>query len=267
MPGLGLRAGDGRRPVTSGTFGAWNPANVPEVAAGYFWLASSGTGLGTSGFTVPEGNGHTTFDLVQTTVASQPTALTELGGTQYRMRHAADANPSIIKTAGSVQAGWTGNTYLAGWFRMPNGSGDITGPGNLFAHTTTTALRLVLANLINSTDRQGVVFSGNGTSNTASNQWLNCFPNVVGGRWTWLEMLVVPGSAIDLVADFTTQNRVLTTAPGATLNDTNATISVGCRGAANLANVDPTDWCAVYYANGIPSDANRLALYRHNAPV
>src|SRR6185369_14305374 len=93
----------------------FSPADVPQVAAGYFWDATAASGLGTTGFKVPEGNRHTSFDLVQTTVASQPTALTENGGLQFRMRKSTDPNPSFLATAGSVQEGWTGSTYVGFW--------------------------------------------------------------------------------------------------------------------------------------------------------
>jgi hypothetical protein len=272
--GLSGRLGN-QRVVTSGTTGAWNPANVPEVAAGYFWLPASATGIGTSGFVIPEGNGHTTFDLKQATVASQPTVLTELGGTQYRHRNAANANPTLnIKTAAAVTAGWTGPTYVAMWVRVPDASGDITSAANAFFwHHSTTApnLRIVTAPVSGTPDVMQPTFSQNGTASGTA----RC-PTWGTADWKWVEFIFDPS----LVLGGTTKNdklkwffdfvlQTLTTPPTpdfTAINDATAIIGVGCRLSTGNANVDTMDWASCYYANGIPSLPNREALYRHLAP-
>jgi len=243
---------------------AWSPAQIPEVAAGYWWDAADASGLGTAAFKVPEGGGHTTFDLVQATTASQPTALSENGRAQFRMRKAGDANPSILSTSGAVQAGWTGNTYIGGWFRLPDASGDISGAGNLFVHTPATAgqRRITLQNLVSSGDKQAALTSNDGTTQ-AQNQWLNA---LAGGDWVWLELLTIPGTSVELYADLTLVAHTLTAAPASPLFDGNALISVGSRAGAGLANVDTTDWAFIAYCNGIPRDAHREYLRAYKAP-
>jgi hypothetical protein len=246
----------------SGTFKPFEPSDVPEVAAGYWWDAAAATNLGAAGFAVPEMNGHATFNQVQTTVASQPTQLTENGGKQFRMRRAADANPSVISTAGNVQAGWTGATCYAGWFRLPDSSGDISGAGTLIGHNTTTAFRMSLTNLVNTTDRQSVSFSADGAA-VVLNQWLNSFD----GGWKFLVAKATPGVGVELYVNHNLVAHALTNAPGPLLFDTAAPIFIGCRAASSLANTNTTDWATAYICNGIPSDAELVRLSNYHNPT
>lgn len=242
----------------------FHPRLVKEVRKGYYWLVSDTTALGATGFRVLEGNRNSVFDLIQTTVASQFTLLTDNGGLQARMRKAADSNPTTIATSGSVQAGWTDGTYLAGWFRLPDVSGDISGAGNLFVHTPTAAgqRRVSLANAVSSGDKQSLTTSNDGTT-TATNQWLNVF---AGGDWTWTECLIVPGTSAELFSGFVLVAHTATAAPPSPLFDGSAPITIGSRAGAGLANVDTTDWATFYYGNGIPSLKNRKRLANYLAP-
>lgn len=243
----------------------FSPADVPELAAGYWWDAAAASGLGTAAFKVPEGNGHTTFDLLQATVASQPTLLTENGGKQFRMRKAADTNPSIIATSGAVQAGWTGTTYIAGWFRLPDAAGDISGAGNLFVHTPTTAgqRRISITNAVSSGDKQSATTSNDGTTQ-ATNQWLNA---LAGGAWTWMDCITIPGTSVEMRAGLVLVAHTATAAPGSPLFDGSALITIGSRAGAGLANVDTTDWALCYYCNGVPSAANQVRLANFRNPL
>lgn len=241
----------------------FDPRMVPEIAAGRFWLAASATGLGTAGFSLPEGNGGASWAMGPTSGTAFPTTLTENGGTQLRMRKAADAAPSIITTAGAVQAGWTGDTYCAGWFRMPDASGDITGPSNLFVHTPTAAgQRRFSVTLAQPPDRISVVTSNDGTASIT-----NTMPNPFTGGWLWIESITLVGVSVECYADFGLLSHIATAAPGAVLFDGNTPAFIGCRAAAALANFDTTDWCTVYYGNGIPSLPNRDRLRRYLAPI
>lgn len=260
------RAANAQRAWTSAaTLPGFDPRMVPEVALGYFWSAARITGHGTSGFRIVEGNGNSTFDFVQATIATQPSILTENSCQQFRFADAGEANPSIVSTSGAVQAGWTTDTYVAGWFRLPDASGDISGPGNLFVHTPASAgqRRIAFTNLINTTDRQSILTSNDGTTQ-ASNQYTSA---LAGGAWHWLEALVTVGTSSVLVADFVTATQVLTAVPPSPLFDGSALISLCSRAGAGLANVDRTDWATAYYARGIPSLFNRQRLMAHQAPI
>lgn len=244
---------------------SWVPCLIPEIAAGYWWAAFLTTGFGATGFRVLEGNGHASFDFRQATILTQPTALAENGGVQFRMRKVADPNPSILSTAAAVQAGWTGSTYVAGWFRLPDASGDITGAGNLFVHTPATAgqRRFTLTNLINTTDRQGISTSNDGTTQAAS-QYTSI---LAGGAWKWVEALIVPGTSMSLLANFVAATAAVSANPASPLFDGNALISIASRAGASLANVDTTDWCFAAYGNGIPSLADRVRLANFTNPT
>ncbi len=253
---------------------SFSPADVPEVAAGYYWDPASATGLGGSGFKIPEGNGHTSFDLVQATTTKQPTALAENDNAQFRMRRASDTNPSVLANSGNVQAGWTGPTYVAGWFRLPDVAGDITGAGNLFLHTPSTAGQRRFTWQLISTAPRGVRVSTstNGTATATSD-----YPNVLAGSaWTWLEAmfdsgLTLGGSTvadyIKLFADFVPQLRTSSSGTNTTtLFNGNAPLAMASRAASALANVDTTDFGPVYYANGIPTIADRTLLRNYHNP-
>ncbi len=266
--GLSGRLGN-QRVVTSGTTGAWNPANVPEVAAGYFWLAASGTGIGTAGFKVPEGNAHTTFDLVQATVASQPTALTELGGTQYRMRKTADANPAKMATAAGVLAGWTGATYIAGWFRLPV---DLTGGNNVFLHSTNGGFARMTAVTVNGTPDIFRVNVTDAAQVTTNSQFVTPFADL---GWHFIEMvfdplLVLGGSGpndyVKAFADLTAMTRIATATHPAAIANVAGAVRLAQTISGSTTDADDYDWATLYYANGIPSLPNREALYRHLAP-
>lgn len=271
------RISQAQRLATSGVHGPWLPQVVPQVDAGYYWLAASAVDHGEITFNVPEGNGNTTHDISQAVVASQPTVLTESGGTQFRMRSTADPNPSLpITTLLTVQAGWTGTTYLGMWLRIPDAGGDITsGNATPFGHNLTAGnQRRVNVQLGNGTpDFVVVTSSADGLNQSGNNIRVASQTN---GSWQWFEVIwdlafALGGTSptdyckffVDLVR--ITPNTLNPTTAPATLFDALAKIVVGSPVAA--ANGLTLDWAAVYYANGIPSFENREALRRHLAPA
>ncbi len=255
----------------------FSPRDVPEVAAGYFWDAASASGIGTAAFKVPEGNGHSSFDLVQATVASQPTVLTENGARQFRMRPSTDPNPSLpIITAGNVTAGWTGPTMIAGWFRVPNSSGDIPVAGvQLFSHSLSsgTSRRIACSLGDGSPDRIQPTTSSDGTNQAGNTP--RCTNPFIDTLWAWIEIIFDPSltlggsSPADVVKVFKnlvrlTDDVTIPTTAAASLNNTNTQIVVGS--FAGGANGAALDWSTCYYANGIPSRANRVALANYRNP-
>lgn len=257
----------------------FTPSDVPAIAAGYYWHAFDATGLGTAGFKIPEGNLHTTFDLSTATVAGQPTQLTENGSKQFRVRRTADANPTVsIKTAGNVAAGWTTNTYIGIWLRVPDAAGDITGPGatvNVFTHNLAsgTSRRLSWSMSGGTPDAWNAGASDNGTQQNGHTARCACPCN---GNWQYLEQIYdlnlslggsSPGDVIKLYADFVRlplNVTVPTTAP-LVLNNASTSISVATFGAGTSA--DTTDFAAAYYGNGVPTLNQRIHLRNHRAPL
>lgn len=247
----------------------FSPTNVPEVAAGYWWSATGSTGFGTTNFRVIEQNGHSSFDLIQSTVASQPTLLFENGGVQFRMRKAGDSNPSFIATSSSVVAGWTGSTYFAGWFRLPNASGVITGNGQLFSHGIATGSQLRIS--ITLTVASGItgILSADGAA-TNNNAYVNPF----NGSWQWVELFcpdstgVSSATCMRLFINFV---EIVRSGGGGTITtsiaNSSSKLGIGCRVNNILANVDTTDWTTAYYTNGIPSLENRKRLANYFNPL
>lgn len=255
------------------TLPGFDPRMVPEVASGYYWLAYQATGLGTAAFKVPEGNGHTSFDLIQATVASQPTQLTENAGVQFRMRKAADGNPAFVATSGSVAAGWTGATYMAGWFRLPDASGDVTGTDGLIIHYGGAgARRMRLITAAGTPDELSGALSVDGTAVTTT-RWAQ---TLAGSAWTWLEyvfdpLFVLGGSLnTDRLKLFAGLSAVAT---GSSVGGHNTTIVDASTPVviaslnSTTANADTTDWATAYYGNGIPTLFNRQRLMAHMAPI
>ena len=183
-----LRISQAQRPETSGVHGPWLPSVVTQVAAGRFWLANADADLGQITFKIPEGNANTTFDLIQAVVANQPDKLTENGNTVWRFRDSAEANPARMAAVGTLQVGWTGATYIAGWFRLPDASGDITGTNVPFGHRTNTTNRRLITGTSSTGDVITWSVSGDGSAVSLTN-----FPTpFVGAKFHWLEWFFDP---------------------------------------------------------------------------
>ncbi len=244
----------------------WHPGKVPQVRAGFWWHAENATGLGTTSFSVPEGNGSANA-MVQTTVASQPTLLNEKNTKAFRMRNAADSNPSLIGTAAAFQAGWTGATYVAGWFRLS--AGTPTGLGNLFVHGTTTGNQSRINETLTAGSINGTISTDGSTINS------NIYATSQFGdiKWYWVEYLYFLTGAgnTDRLKLFIDWNEMTRTGGSGNIPtsffDANAKAGIGCRFVNSLANVDTTDWSVVYYANGIPKDSHRRLLQMYKSPV
>jgi hypothetical protein len=68
--------------------------------------------------------------------------------------------------------------------------------------------------------------------------------------------------------DFVSQTITTPPTPDFTaIKDASAVIGICCRLSTGNANVDTTDWAACYYANGIPSLADRVRLANHRNPT
>lgn len=244
----------------------FSPSNVPEIASGYWWYAAGTSGIGTTGFRVIEQNGHSSFDLIQTTVASQPTLLSENGMAQFRMRKAATSNPAFLATVGSVQAGWTGATYMAGWFRLPDASGDVTNTDGLIIHYGAAGeRRMRLITAAGTPDELSGALSVDGTAITTT-RWVQ---TLAGSLWKWIEyifdpLFVLGGSLntdrLKLFANFSTVSTGSSVGGhNTTIFNANTPIVIASLNSTT-ANADTTDWAICYYGNGIPSLENRKNL-------
>lgn len=245
----------------------FTPALVPEVAAGYWWDAANTSGLGTSAFRVIEGNGHSGSDLLQATVLNQPTVLTENGGTQFRLRKAADAHPSTLISA-AFAAGWTGATYSGSWLRLPDNAGVPTGTNNLLLHGGTLAR---FGSLVSAASGLRTNISTDGTT-IVNTRAASPF---AGAGWHWIEsvfdpLLVLGGStSADFVKHFSDlvllTPTVTASNPSTLANPTEAArLNASTGGGANADNVD---WVFSTESNGIPSLSDRVRIANFRNPT
>lgn len=252
-----------RRAAQARTGRPFDPRQVPEVAAGALWHPSLDTGHGTTSFVANEINGRTGFSIAQATLTRQPAALTENGSVQYRYADAGDGNHDFL-LSGNVAAGWTGETYLAMWVRMPEAT-PTSGTTTLFAHQIASDpnRRIVLIN--NGTaELWTLTMSPDGTS--ASAQTVSWSASSDYQAWHWLEIMFVPNVAASLAMDLALRTPASGGISIAQLNNPTAPIGLG-NNATGGANQNQLDRALVVYCPGIPSLPNRDRLRRWRAPT
>jgi hypothetical protein len=119
---------------------------------------------------------------------------------------------------------------------------------------------------LTSASTDGITFTG-----------INRFNNfLAGSNWVWVEFVFDPLNTLGGVATtdrlkiFADLVQVAIAAAGSavglTIADSSAAIAIGNQGTG-APNTDTTDWAAVYYANGIPSLANRKRLANLDNPT
>lgn len=259
MGGLSYALTLGHRPPVSGggSGPAFLPSSVPEVAAGYWWDSSLGISApGTTAFSWAEQNGHAAFAQTQATVSAQPARVSGAGGDFHY------ATSSQTATAGSVKAGWTGDTYIAGYFRFP----DAPGTGTfcrMFGHQTTATGRRRVIVLFTSVVANNVVQVSASWDGTSSTQLSVVHPTPT--NWGFIECFLRPGNAdanarrtILIDGSTPTTQSSSSAASFSTLNDPTEPLGV-CTNPA-VANTQSVEVAWMVYANGIPSDADRALL-------
>lgn len=254
----------------------FDPREVPEVAAGYWWDASLASGFGTANFRVPEGGGHSTFDQLQSDTAKQATLITGNGSSQLQLLGDinADSSPDIrMITAGNVAAGWgAGNTYLAMWLRYPGrGVANDLVAGNtfLFRHETLAAGKRRINLVHNGTnDTYSLTVSPDGTA-TQANTWDASvdYPDPSSPNlWMWKEWILTAGVGATMSGDFVLRSTASAAITSGALFDCTEPLALfsSTSGAIN----QNTQQCGpLYYANGIPSLANRVRLANYKNPT
>lgn len=245
----------------------FNPINVPEVARGYWWDPALTTNSGSTSFKIPEANGHSSFDFVQSTPATQPDTITVNNVSVLRYRPAADANPSKTATVSNVLAGWSGATYVAGWFRFPDVVSSFVGTNVLFNHSSVATLRRFTFTTLTTTI--AAALSADGTT-TTTRTWSNTIFH--GGEFKWLEFIFDPSlTAIErlrLEINFVLQERQNSNTQSASLFDATASqMAWASRVAVATANTDKTDVGPLYYCNGIPKLSDRYNLANYHSPL
>lgn len=243
------------------------PSQIPAIAAGYWWDRRVYTGLGTTGFTIPERNGNTTFDRVQATVSAQPTA--GIGYLRYPATLGHDA------TAAAVQAGWTTKTTIAQWARFPSGitlTANRTDP--LFSHYAGAGTRRVM--LAGVTDAGATVRQIRGIYSTDGSAVFQYFWRPTMDSEWWFRLWLIDPSNADATLRMrfwqgdgeTIAEQTATTAPsgGASLFNGNAVIESA--GIATLSAITPddVDIATELYFPGELTAAEMQAVMRYANP-
>jgi len=254
----------------------FSPADVPQVAAGFWWDPSAGvTNLGGTSFNWAERGGHTAADQVQTEVAKQPSLITNGGAKQWRFvtTVGTGGTGSRLMTAGNVTPGWTGNTYLGLWHRLqsPTANDSISGASTIFNNQLTGAgQRRVSFTHNGTTEIYSLSLSADGTA-LQTDTWDASvdYPNGGGADqpWHWLEWAFTAGVGVSLFVDFVTRAHTTTVINLASINNTTAPIAIGCNTNAAAVTSNNQDLGVLVYANGIPSLANRVRLANFRNPT
>jgi hypothetical protein len=238
---------------------AWHPTDVAAVRNGYWWVPNGISGLGGSSFKLIEQNQHSSFDCIQATVSQQPSVITAANGnTQLRFAVTGDQR---TKTAGSVTSGWSGNTYLGMWYRLPNGTPN-NGTSTIFAHqTASNGLRRITVISNGTTNSHQLNLSADGTT-VQSDIWADQGDS----EWYWHEWIYTAGVGADHYRNLSVVTHTTTAINLASLNDPSVPLAIGAGTAAGV-NVNDQDVGPVFYCNGIPTLAERGMLARHAPPV
>lgn len=244
----------------------FSPLAVPEVAAGRLWEPDANTNLGATNFrNLNRGAGGTTWDLLQTTVAKQPSQIINNGFTQWRFTGSVSGGQACMSTQVDPGAmGWTGATMWSYWGRLPNG---WTGTTQWFRHNASGTKRRALVPLVN-TNTQRLQTSSDGNGLQGDVRWN--FPAGLTAEWHYWEWLYDPSLALNdrllLYVDRQFRSpQSVTPHSGSILFNANSRFDL-CNVNA-VANADTTEIGPFFYTNGIPSASDRDRMYRYKAPV
>lgn len=241
--------------MAAGGAAAFDPRQVPEVAAGYFWDPLAGSGSGAAGFTIPEGNGKTAYNLI-TPAAGVAPALSTING-QAVVTYANATPDKIARVSGTVQRGFTGAAMIWGWVSTP-------GPniGLVLQHGRST---LQFGLQLNTSDVRVYVHDGSSTVESR-------FPLPPGGYAAgpfYYEAPFVPSAAatsrLQLTFDRVAQVPNVAGSPGTTMQDTAEVMGCSANGGDSSNFNISADFSAgvMGITDGIPSDAHRDLLFAH----
>ena len=243
------------------------PSQIPAIAAGYWWDRRVYSGLGGTGFRIPERNGNTTFDRVQATVSAQPVAAT--GYLRYPATTGHDA------TSAAVAEGWTTKTTVWQWSRFPNGF-PLTANRTalLFTHYGAGGARRFFMSAV--TDAGATVRSIRGIYSTDGSAVFQYFwQPTIDSEWYFRLWLIDPSNATTSLRmryfqgdGATITEQVATTAPagGASLFNASAVVETAGNAALSSINGDDMDVATEGVFPGELTAAEMQAVMRYANP-
>jgi len=248
---------------------SFHPSFVPEIRAGYFWLPKDTVNVGLTSFRILEGNKNSTFDQTQTTVAKQPSLISNNGNQQLSYVGTLDVPGADVRTitAGDVRAGWTGNTYLGFWHRFPGiGTPNLlpSGSTTIFNHNKVAPNRRWSFTHSGTDETYSLTVSADGT-NLLTDKWDASPDYPATPLWIWKELLLTVGTGVQFLLNFTLRSQTVTAINISSLNDSTASIAIYSSALAGV-NQNAQECGPMYYGNGIPSLKNRKRLANHLNP-
>jgi len=252
---------------------SFHPSFVPEIRAGYFWLPKDTVNVGLTSFRILEGNKNSTFDQTQTTVAKQPSLISNNGNQQLSYVGAIDVPGSDVRTITStdVVAGWTGNTYLGFWHKFPvtnsSAPGDLpSGATTLFNHNKVAPNRRWSFTHSGTDDTYSLTVSADGTA-LLTDKWdaSSDYPSASDNPWLWKELILTVGIGVQLFIGFVLRSQTVTAINISSLSNSTASIAIYSSALSGI-NQNAHQGGPIYYGNGIPSLKNRKRLANYLNP-
>ena len=231
----------------------FQPSQVPEISAGYWWDPARVTGSGAT-FAMPEAQGKSAYDLV--TPASNTTPVTGTLNSKPTLTFTNGSPDQLLRTAATKTRGWTGATYMALWLQASAAPGSVAGHWR-------TANNLLLQ--LNAGDSR---VNGSDGGAAVGNRFAAL---TFGATPYFLEAVFDPSQGstgrLRYFVDLAELTPTLTSSIGTTLADTAEYISIGgTAGDSTTLNYTATFTVGrTYLGNGIPSSANRARLYAAGA--
>jgi hypothetical protein len=247
--GLSLsRAGARRR-------GPFIPGQVPQISAGYFWDPAFATGGDAAGFTLPEGNGKTTHNVITPAAGTAP-AIGTING-QAVITYTNQAVADDMSRTAAVQRGFTGAMGFGGWLNQ------AAAAGTLFVHGRGATQDLYLQFAAGSV-RVGV---HDGVSAKESQ-----FPIPPGGYaagpffiFATFDPALAATSRIGLTIDTVAQAPNVAGSPGTAARDSSDVIALGGSISDSSTSNIGGDWShgVLYLTRDVPSSATLLSMFNH----
>jgi hypothetical protein len=243
------------KPLRASPNSPFDPRQVAEVAAGYFWDPAFATGSGTAAFLLPEGNLQTTHDVITPSAGTAP-AVGSLNG-QAIVTYTNQAVADDMARTAAAERGITGALGFGGWFNQ------AAAAGTLFVHGRGANMDLYLQFAAGSV-RVGL---HDGTSSKESQ-----FPIPSGGYaagpffvFATFDPAQAAAARLGLSYDTVAQVPNVAGTPGTTARDSSDVIAFGGSASdASTSNITG-DWShgMLYLTNGVPSAASLARMFNY----
>lgn len=236
---------------------AFNPGQVPEIAAGYWWDPAVTTGSGAT-LTMVEMGGKTSYNQVTPAAGEAPSTATING--QTVMAYTNGSPDRIFRTSATQTRGFSGGFVLWGWISCSSAPGSIWGhwrtANNILLQLTATDIRFYCRDTSPLTNEARFPLPAGGYA-----------AGPFFGEFVFDPSQGVATNRMQAFYDRVQQTPTLAPSPGTTLTDTSEFLTFGGTVGDNNATNYSADWKHGVFGitNGIPSTGNRDLTYGFKA--